>query len=65
MKILRLIAEVRFTEKEAKGLLKTRELVWDTSTPIATVGGKDIKFVSASLVDEGVDNFNLKTIDKF
>ena len=46
MKILRMIAEVKFTEEEAKKLLKHGKLIWDINTPIATVGGKDIKFVA-------------------
>jgi len=52
MKILRLIAEAELTEKEAKRLVKHRNLAWDINTPIASIVGKDIKFKSAELINK-------------
>lgn len=52
MKKLRIIAECKLTEKEAKKILKRRAIVWDVDKPIASVMGKDIKFVSVSIVEE-------------
>lgn len=51
MKKLRIIAECKLTEKEAKKILERSAIVWDVNDPIATVMGKDIKFVSASIVE--------------
>jgi len=52
MKILRLIAEVELTEREAAILVKDRRIVWDLDTPIASVCDKFVKFKSAVLVDK-------------
>lgn len=52
MKVLRFIAEVRLTEKEADKILTHGKIVWDVDTPIASVCGKPVKFVNAFLVDQ-------------
>jgi hypothetical protein len=45
--IFEAVAEI--TEKDFKKINKTREIAWDTNTPIATICNKPIKIVSARL----------------
>ena len=60
MKILRLIAEVKLTDRESMCLVKYRKLVWDLDTPIASVCDKPVKFVSAELMEETNNERNKK-----
>lgn len=57
MKTIRIIAEARLSDDKAE--LVKNGIVWNKKNPIATLLGEEIYFVSAYVVPEGFENFNL------